>query len=341
MKAYLESFSAAVKNQKLLRRFIVIIFFVFLIFSFLYVLGVKPYPDNKKILLENTFTFDQNSHTAGYGANASRIDSQITLSIPEERTEEVYEYLRTTYIDSAELMKQKFPELEIKGQNKIDISEFTDEYYDSPNLDLDKSLNSARYRSRINTTNAADPKSGRELVQVKATPIGQFDLRTELKFKVETNVLSQENAIRDDLAPLLKKVDKSQRGDFKKALQKIGINPYNLHHIFTIHQTRSRVYIDLNGKNFLSFSIDVGGARKLFTTGKFSSVDIGLVEDVYTPASEKERDVMWAIRDFMVADLKNKFPELKETTESKYSIVLDQIRNKIPYFDFAFKLNLI
>ncbi|HEY4509074.1 MAG TPA: hypothetical protein VJC13_02205 [Candidatus Paceibacterota bacterium] len=319
----------------------VAILLIVITLSFLYILGVKPYPERKNVLVEETFGFNQNTHAAGYGINAARVDSQITLSIPQKQADKVYQYLRDTYIDHMDLMKQRFPDLNITGENKMDVSEFTDEYYDTSNLDLDKSQNSARYRSRINTTNAEDPKSGRELVQVKATPMGQFDLRTELKFKVETNVLSQKNATRDDMAPLLKLVDKAERGDFKKALETIGLNPYNLHHIFTIRQKRSRVYIDLSQQNFLSFSVDQGEASKLLATGKFFSVDIGLVEDVYTPANQKERDIMWAIRDFMVEDLKNKFPELKETAISKYSIVLDQIRNKIPYFDLLVKYNLI
>ena len=342
MKSTLRYFYNKNWLSKILTTVLAFLLLIVLLVSFLYLVGIKAYPENSLSQSDSkTFGFDQSTHVAGYGANAARVDSQITLTVPEDQVEKLYQYLRETYIDHNDLMKERFPSLDIRGENKIDISEFTDEYYDTTNLDLDKSSNSARYRTRVNTTNLNDPKSGRELVQVKATPPGQFDYRTELKFKVENKIVSQKNMTRDDTTQLLKLVNNNERGDFKKALEIVGVDPYSLRKIFTIKQKRGRVYVDWNSKNFLSFSVDQGGANKSFATGKFSSVDIGLVEDVYTPASTGERDKMWEIRDYMVEDLIKKFPNLHQTESSKYSIVLDQIRQRIPYFDLAIKYNLI
>lgn len=264
--------------------------------------------------------FNQETHAArGEGIDSARVDSQVTLSIPFEQAEEVYQYLRDKYVARDGILKEEFPSLHISGQEMSDVSIFTDEYFDTPELTLYKNKNSVRYRTRLNTTNPNDRKSGRELVQMKITPPGHFNFRTELKYKVNPPDYTNETH------PLLRLLTKDDRDDCIKAFAETGIDARTLMHIFTIKQKRSRVYINLEKENIMSFSVDQGSTTLLGGEGKFASVDAGLVEITFTEASKEKRELMWKIRETMLKDLVEHFPRLTLNEDSKYSIILDQL----------------
>jgi len=285
-------------------------------------------------------TQNQDPHAArGFGTDSSRVDSQVTLRIPDGQADAVYEYLKAKYVGQDHVLAERFPDIHLQGQQMSDVSLFTDEYYDTPSLDLDKNKNSVRHRSRNNTTNPADRKSGRELVQVKVTPPGEFTLRTELKYEVEDP--SKGKKTKDDSHPLIRLIADDQRDDFKKVFSDAGIEPYSLQHVFTIHQTRKRGYLNWDDKNIFSFSVDTGSARILWAEGTFSSVDLGLVEIAYTEADAARREMMWQIRVAIIEDLKAHFPSLVQTTDSKYSIVLAQLRERLPSISTLVRFGLI
>ena len=283
------------------------------------------------------FRPNQEQHTSrGYGAESARVDSQITFRIPDGQADAVYEYLKGKYVGQSGILKDQFPGINLSGQQMSDVSLFTDEYFDTPALDLFRTRNSARHRTRINTTNPDDRKSGRELVQMKITPPGKFTLRSEYKYKVDRDHGRRKSL--DDLHPLISLVEKNLRPDFKKVFTDAGIDPYSLKHVFTIRQTRSRGYFNWDDTNIMSFSVDVGSANILWAEGRFASVDLGLVEIAYTEADEEKRQKMWAIRDAIVADLLEHFPELTQTSDSKYGIVLTQLITTIPPIPALFRL---
>jgi len=147
--------------------------------------------------------------------------------------------------------------------------------------------------------------------------------------------------INDDSHPLVRLIAHAQREDFKRVYTDANINPYSLRHVFTIQQTRSRGYLDLDEKNIFSFSVDEGSAEMLWAKGSFSSVDLGLVEIAYTEADEARRKQMWAIRDAIIKDLEQHFPGLTENSDSKYSIVLDQLMRKIPLIPALLRFQLL
>jgi hypothetical protein len=286
-----------------------------------------------------SFSVNQDSHAArSFGTDSARVDSQITLSIPPDQVDAVYEYLWETYGGKDHLLQTTFPNIRLSGQPQTDISIFTDQYFDTPHLDLYYNQNSARYRFRVNTTNPDDRKSGRELVQVKATPPGAFDLRTELKYEVKANKTKYEGV--DDRHPLIRLIKNAQREDFKKAFTEATIDPYSLRHIFTIVQERRRIYLNWDTQNFLSFSVDRGGGNFLWARGSFASVDLGLVEIAYTEADETKRKSMWEIREAILKDLQEKFPDLSINSESKYAIVLKQLIEQIPFLPTLVKYRL-
>lgn len=280
-------------------------------------------------LINFTYLPNQDAHaTSGnFGTDFSRIDSQITLKIPEGKAQEVYAYLRENYVDQNRL-KEVFPKLKLGGEKQADISEFTDDYFDTNYLDLYQTNNTVRFRNRENTVNQADPKSGKELVQVKITPADRFDLRNELKFKVakakNKPPKSQTRTVLFDL------IDPTLKDDFKIAVA--PMNPYSLRQILTFKQTRNRVYLDWDQKNFLSFSVDEGEAGIWWAKGKISSVDIGLVETAYTEADETKREQMREIDEWVIKDLQSHFPELVKNSEDKYVIILSQLIEQIPGF---------
>ena len=285
------------------------------------------------------FGVSQQQHEAqGYGADSARVDSQVTFRIPNGQAGAVYEYLKGKYVGQTGILKEQFPGIDLHGQPMSDVSIFTDEYFDTPALELYQTRNSARHRTRVNTTNPEDRKSGRELVQMKVTPAGHFDLRSEFKYKVKR---SAKHDSPDDIHPLIGLVSKSQRADFKKVFADAGIDPVSLKHVFTIEQTRSRGYLNWGDTNIMSFSVDEGSADLLWAKGTFASVDLGLVEKGYTEADEARRKTMWAIRDAVIADLKAQFPDLTQTTNSKYGIVMGQLIEQIPLIPALFVFQVI
>ncbi len=285
------------------------------------------------------FATKQEQHVAkGYGADSARIDSQVTYGIPNGQAGAVYEYLKSKYVGQTGILAKEFPGIDLRGQSMSDVSIFTDEYFDTPTLDLYKTRNSTRHRTRVNTTNPLDRKSGRELVQMKVTPPGQFNLRSEFKYKVKRSA-KQESP--DDIHPLIGLVSKSQRADFKKVFADAGIDPISLRHVFTISQTRSRGYLNWGDKNIMSFSVDEGSADVLWAKGTFASVDLGLVEIAYTEADEARRKTMWEIRDAIIKDLLEHFPELTQTSNSKYGIVLSQLMEQLPLIPALFVFQVI
>lgn len=283
--------------------------------------------------------FNQDPHQSrGFGLDAARVDSQITLRIPPGRAQAVYAYLRRTYADSNDALRARFPALALRADPQEDISEFTDVYFDTRDLALYGTQNTVRFRTRINTTNPADRKSGRQLVQIKATPPGRFDLRTELKFEVKPS-----HKFRDptDSHPLFRLVDRAQRADLLDAVSKMGIQPFALRQSITLRQTRSRVYLYWDNQNILSFSVDEYRTRALWATAEASSIDIGLVENVYTEAAEPKRRQLWAIRDQLVADLRLAFPELEQNSTEKYSMALGQLLEEVPMLRFMVRHRLL
>lgn len=285
------------------------------------------------------FAVSGESHGAqGRGTDSARVDSQVTLRIPNEQADAVYEYLRDKYVGRDNVLKERFPDLHLYGQNMSDTSTFVDEYFDSPLLQLYRNRNSARYRQRLNTTDPEDRKSGRELVQMKVTPPGRFDLRNELKYDVKP---SRKLKTPDDLHPLIGLIDKSERDNFKKVFTDVGINPTSLSHVFTVTQTRRRGYLNWDQANILSFSVDQGTASILWATGRFTSVDLGIVEIAYTEADPAKREALWQIRDAIVKDLVEHFPALTVNSDSKYSIVLQQLLQQIPMIAALFRFHLL
>ncbi len=227
----------------------------------------------------------------------------------------------------------------MSGEQRTDISNFTDDYFDTSNLNLYANNNSARHRIRINTTDPTDPKSGRELVQIKVTPPGDFTTRTEIKFDTQAPKKSASPANR--YYSLVSFVADKQKNDFETAFSDIGLNSNKLRYILTNEQQRSRVYLDWDGENFLSFSVDDGRSHILWAKARITSVDLGLVENVYTAADESKRKTLGEIRNLVLQDLQNHFPELTQTTQEKYGILLDQLTAKIRWIKWLVKWKII
>ena len=69
-------------------------------------------------------------------------------------------------------------------------------------------------------------------------------------------------------------------------------------------------------------------------------MDLGLVEIAFTEADAAKREKMWQIRDAIIADLQAHFPALTQNSDSKYSIVLDQLMAQISWIPTLIQLGL-
>ncbi|MFH0873685.1 MAG: hypothetical protein V1846_02480 [Candidatus Komeilibacteria bacterium] len=320
----------------------IILFIILLIAAFVVFVIRYPYYPPKYVTSSSNgaIAVNQDTHASqGFGLDSARVDSQITLQIPEGQADAVYKYLKDKYVGQDNILKEQFSTLQLQGEKMSDLSIFTDDYYDTPWLDLYNNQNSARYRIRLNTTNPLDAKSGRELVQIKVTPPGQFDTRAELKYQV--NSFKKMNIEFDDLHPFIGLVVKKERADFKKVFQAADINPYQLRKVFTLTQNRRRVYIDWDQTNILSISVDQGGAGLLWAKSQFSSIDVGLVEVAYTEADAAKRQTLGAIRSAVLKDLTDHFPELTVNTDSKYGIILTGLIQQIHAIPWLMKYNIL
>lgn len=273
-----------------------------------------------------------------FGTDFSRVDSQTTLKIPLGEAHEVYAYLRKTYGNNhIGFIKAAFPNLDLQGEQRQDVSDFTDYYFDTAYLDLYKSRNTIRFRHRVNTLDKNDPKNGRELVQIKITPHGHFELRNEIKYKVDENNVAPAQITHGASPVAFIKPD--QVKDFSAAIA--PIQAQDLRYLVTLHQVRSRAYLDMDGENIISFSVDQIESHALWASARIASVDIGLQETTYTQADPKKRAIMRKIDQLVLDDLRRQFPQLTLNKKDKYELIVSQLSQEIPGFGFLRYIEVI
>ncbi|HUR27888.1 MAG TPA: hypothetical protein VM509_06865, partial [Planctomycetota bacterium] len=84
-------------------------------------------------------TVRSDQHEArGFGTDSARVDSQITMRIPDAQADAVYQYLVDKYVGQTGILAEQFPGIHLSGQKLSDVSVFRDEYFDTPALQLFK-----------------------------------------------------------------------------------------------------------------------------------------------------------------------------------------------------------
>lgn len=277
---------------------------------------------------------------SAHGYDAVRIEDDLSLAYPLGKTEEIVQYLKSKYIDDTAFVKS----LGTNFTASFGDEDFTDTYFDTPNLDLYKRKIGLRHRLRVNLLDPENRKNGRELIQLKLSADDKFadkdnsGSRNEIKFEV---VRPETISDRDDKHSLLGLIARGQRDDFKDRIKELGLDAYKLRPMVTVQQRRQRVYVNRDWATFISFSMDDAESRRWWASIKFSQMELELNELVYTEADAAEKERMQEIRKGMVKDLREHSDYLKSDKTIKYQKAFDLLAAKIPWMRFWIRIGLM
>ena len=266
--------------------------------------------------------------------NALRIEQEGKLLVPQEKANEVWQWLRKNYIDNHEVLNRLDPTLTVYA----DEENFRDNYFDTPALQLLDKQNSVRHRQRENLTNPEDRKSGRELVQIKLSNISDNQLnRGEYKFEVD---LSKGPAPdKNLLVGLIKKG--SQRDNFISRLMDLEIKPDYLRPILIVNDFRQRIYFEKEAKPYSSISFDQVTVKRWWAKVQFVEIEPELNEISYTENDEAGRKEMENINRQIIASIKQQFPEIVTDLTPKYNKSFNGLEKKIPGLRWLIRWGLL
>jgi hypothetical protein len=270
-----------------------------------------------------------------HGFDVERIESEDKLAIPADKAEELSSYLKG-YVDDPSLLKKLDPSLSATWS----VEWFVDRYFDTPRLDLLAQGHGIRHRSRVNLTNQEDRKSGRQLMQIKlnrGNPDEPLN-RTEIKFKVEHPGNAK---VPDDLHPALGIIERGQRELFKERVRELGIDPYELRPVLTLQQERRRVYISEGDAPLMTLSLDFVTSHRLYKSIELVELEPELNEIGYTEAGPARRAHMESVREAIMADLRERFPDMHRDLTPKYNKVFNAFADGIPFLSYLIRFNLM
>ncbi len=272
--------------------------------------------------------------TAVNNSNNMRIEEEDKLLVPLEKADEVWGYLYNKYVVNEGETKKLDPLLSAYNTNE----EFTDVYFDTPDLKLLAMQGGVRYRNRVNLTNPDDVKSGRELMQIKLNNISANPLqRGEIKFDIQQ---PQEIKNDDDAHPMIGIVKQSQRQDFKKQLTALGLDPYVMRPILTVRDLRKRIYFEKDGAPFFSISFDNASANIWWAKANFFEIEPELNEVTFTEADQNTRKYMEEVLKKVVSDIKTQFPSIDADLTPKYNKSFNYIEAQLPFLRYLIKFNM-
>lgn len=254
--------------------------------------------------------------------DAVRIEDDFNLAYPAGQSDEIVEYLKGKYIDDQSFVQG----LGAEFTSAYGDEDFTDQYFDTRNLDLYKRKAGLRHRVRVDRS---DPAKRKELVQLK--------LSGEDKLADEASTGSR-NEIKFEAAGLAAAL---QIDEFKAAVSQLELDPYALKPILTIQQHRRRIYLNRDGATFISFSVDDAKAKRWWARAEFSQMEVELNELAYTGASESERERMQEIREGMIVGLRAKFDYLTDDQSIKYTKMFDLLKKRLPFMGFFIKIGIM
>ena len=261
-----------------------------------------------------------------------RVEDDFNLSYPVGKSDEIVAYLKSRYIDDQSFVNSLGSEFSSSYGDEV----FTDKYFDTPGLDLYQRRAGLRHRLRVDLLDPNSEKSGRELIQLKLSAEDKLleqdssGSRNEIKFDVVYPDLTE----KDDFHPVIGLIHQDEREQFKVYVQDLKINPYKFKQILVLQQHRRRIYLNLNGETFISFSIDDVKSARWWAKAEFSQMEIELNEVAYTGADQATKDRMHQIREEMIQDLREQFGYLQDDTTIKYTKTFDLLAEKIFWFKF-------
>ncbi|MEK7622368.1 MAG: CYTH domain-containing protein [Patescibacteria group bacterium] len=266
--------------------------------------------------------------------NTLRIEQEGKLLVPQEKANEVWQWLRKNYIDNHEVLNRLDPTLTVYANEE----NFRDNYFDTPTLQLLNKQNSVRHRQRENLTNPEDRKSGRELVQIKLSNISDNQLnRGEYKFEVD--LAKGPAPDKNLLVGIIKKGN--QRDDFISRLMELNIKPDSLRPILIVNDFRQRIYFEKDSKPYISISFDQVTVKRWWAKVQFTEIEPELNEITYTDNDEAGRKEMERINREIIASIKQQFPEIVTDLAPKYNKAFNGLEKKIPGLRWLIRWGLL
>ena len=275
---------------------------------------------------------EEDFSAAGY--SKLRVEQEAKLLVPLERAEAVWKFLYDRYVMDVTALK----ELDLLFASYCNEEQFTDTYFDTPDLKLLSMESGVRHRRRINLTNPDDRKSGRELMQIKLNDLSQNVLeRGEIKFEIKRPANKQSP---EDNHPMLGMVKSSQREDFKQRLKEIGLEPFSMKPVLTVYDLRQRIYITRDRKPFLSISFDNASADIWWAKTRFVEIEPELNEIVFTESNQETKQYMETILHTITREIQQQFPFIEHNLTPKYNKSFYNLEAQLPFLRFLVRWNL-
>ena len=278
--------------------------------------------------------FAEEEDMSAAGFDSERIEQEDKLWVPVEKADQVWQFLENRFVKDTAYIKGLDPRFETYWH----LEEFWDTYFDTPSFQLLSQQNGVRHRKRINHSDPDHRKSGRELMQIKVNSISANPLeRAEIKYAIEYP--SRINT-KDERHPMLGIVKEAHREGFKKRLTGLGIDPYAMRPIVTVHDNRSRIYFTREKKPFMSISMDRCDASLLWAKYQFIEIEPELNEIGFTDADPETRRYMEKILADIVREIQTEFPFIKRELTPKYGKSFHAMEERIPGLRQLVKVNM-
>lgn len=273
---------------------------------------------------------------SAHGTNVVRVESEDKLWVPVDKADEVWAFMEQRFVKDIDYIKSLDPEFD---EPYWYLEEFWDTYYDTPTFQLLEMQSGVRHRRRINLTNPEHNKSGRELMQIKINNIDTNDInRGEIKFDIEPPTeKTSRNPKPDDNHPMIGLVEPKHRADFKSRLVSLGLDPYSMKEVLTVHDMRSRIYITKNKQPFMSISFDRADTSTWWTKYNFVEIEPELNEIPYTEGDAATREYMDKVLAQVMNEIRTEFPYIEQNLTPKYNKSFNALKERLPFFPLLVK----
>jgi hypothetical protein len=254
----------------------------------------------------------------GAGNDNARIEYETKLRVPLEQLDEVWEWLGVRYADCSWLnLEDEVGRPTYVFQAEFGDEDFTDTYFDTPDLRMLAKEGGVRRRRRVVHSGPATEKDSRQLLQIK---LDHGDVtgvaRAEIKFEVPTNGTG--NSL-DAAHPLLNLVHKNQREEFYAIFRALNIDAYTMQPVLTLQQNRRRVYLSDQAGAFATLTLDLCSTSSWGTNLKWAEAELELNEIRYTEANAVEQQRMAQVIEKIQGDLQQTFPSMVQDQMPKYN----------------------
>ena len=267
----------------------------------------------------------QEDEVDAHGYDKVRIEQEDKLLVPQERIEEVWEYLRQRLHEDKAFLASLDPKFTSKWSEEL----FHDTYFDTPSMQLYAMQSCVRHRRRENLSNPDDAKSGRELMQIKVNDISGNELeRAEIKFEIDR---TPQRDSPEGRHPLLGRVKEEHRKAFQERLVALGLDPQAMRPILTVRDVRRRIYLLKDGQPFMSISHDQASSGLWWGHAQFCELEPELNEIGFTEADPETRAYMETVLHRIVAEILTKFPDIRRDLTPKYNKAFDRLEEDLPF----------